>query len=48
MEIPELMYINTSKNEKGMWACFTTKKSKFACFNIKDKGKWACFKVLKR
>jgi hypothetical protein len=28
MEIPELRYINTSKNEKGKWAW----KGKWACF----------------
>ena len=26
MEISELRYINTSKNEKGKWACFTQVK----------------------
>jgi len=26
MEIPELRYVNTSKNEKGKWACFTKVK----------------------
>jgi len=48
MDITELRYINTSKNEKGKWAwkgkwaCFTkVKKGKFACINIKEKGKWA-------
>jgi len=39
MDITELRYIKTSKNEKGKWAW----KGKFACFNIKEKGKWACY-----
>ena len=46
MEIPELRYFNTSKNENGKWAwkgkfaCFN-KVKKIRCFNIKEKGKRA-------